>query len=487
MRNDSASNGVLGRSTLWSLLNQSAGQILVLVVFLVTARFVSKEAFGIMAACLLIVDMFRQILIESLGTTFAAKQSPTDDEYSAGFHIILFGGITSALLTFALAHPLADFFGHKEIASTLQWISVLLLTAGLSKIHEIWLGKNFNFRMLAIRSVVSICIGGAVGIWMAVHDYGITSLIAQQIVTAVVASVWLWISTPWRPSFKIKFDIIASIVKYTKHVCFGKAVSFASTQSDTFFSAYYLGPALTGVYNAGKRLLTATTVIVSGGLNSVAFPALAAINDEPERQSNAYLNVVFLTSLLTAPLFMGMSVLSADLVGLLMEPKWSDVAPVLSILCISGFFQSLEQYNDNIIFIKDKPHWQPYLAFIGGASNIILLMIFAKNGLIALALAQTAKSFFFYPFTTFLALKLLGLPMRKYFSQLIKPVLSAAIMGGLLFYVRSAYDFGSLLNLIIYVPAGVVLYFTTLFILSPDTVKDLIRHAREMIHFNSAK
>jgi O-antigen/teichoic acid export membrane protein len=56
----------LGRSALWSVLNQSLGQFLVFFVFLVTARFVSKEAFGLMAMAMLSIEFFRQILIESI-------------------------------------------------------------------------------------------------------------------------------------------------------------------------------------------------------------------------------------------------------------------------------------------------------------------------------------------------------------------------------------------------------------------------------------
>ena len=68
------SKGAIGRGAVWSILNQSVGQILVLLVFLVTARFVSKDAFGIMAVCMLVVEAFRQIWAESVGISLAAKK-----------------------------------------------------------------------------------------------------------------------------------------------------------------------------------------------------------------------------------------------------------------------------------------------------------------------------------------------------------------------------------------------------------------------------
>ena len=99
------SKGAIGRGAVWSILNQSIGQILVLLVFLITARFVPKDAFGIMAVCMLVVGAFRQIWAESVGTSIVAKNNPTDRDYNAGFLIIAAGGLVSAVIVFLLAGP----------------------------------------------------------------------------------------------------------------------------------------------------------------------------------------------------------------------------------------------------------------------------------------------------------------------------------------------------------------------------------------------
>jgi O-antigen/teichoic acid export membrane protein len=130
------SKGAIGKGVAWSILNQSVGQILVLLVFLVTARFVPKDAFGIMAISMLVVEAFRQIWAESVGTSIAAKKDPTDRDYNAGFLVIAAGGLVSAIIVFLLAGFIARLMHHAEIADTLRWISLLLLTGGLSWTHE---------------------------------------------------------------------------------------------------------------------------------------------------------------------------------------------------------------------------------------------------------------------------------------------------------------------------------------------------------------
>ena len=70
---------------------------------------------------------------------------------------------------------------------------------GLSRIHEAWLTRNQVFRSLAMRSLFSITLGGAVGIVLASSGYGVLALVGQLVTTSLVSLVSLWTLTPWRP------------------------------------------------------------------------------------------------------------------------------------------------------------------------------------------------------------------------------------------------------------------------------------------------
>lgn len=450
----------MGRGTFWSVANQGLGQFLVFFVFLVTARYVSKVDFGIMAMAMLAIELFRQILIESVGITFLAKKDPTLSEYNAGFFVILFGGSVSAFLIFIFANRLANIFSHPDIESTLKWVSVLLLVTGLSKMHEVWLTKHLQFKTLAIRSIGSICIGGSIGVWMAINDYGINSLIAQQIITAVISTVWLWLSCSWRPTFQLKRTDVFDILIYGKYVSLNSIANFFGNQSDVALSSYYLGSAATGVYNAAKRLLTAVTLIIGSGLNSVALPALASISDDKERLKNSFLMGVRLTTLLTAPIYAALAVFSPEIIYILMGAKWADAAPILSILSIVGFSRMVTQFSSNILLIKQKVHWQTFLSFADAGLNIALLFIFGKLGLIYLASAFAVKTLIFSPIATALALNLLDLRFISYLKVIYIPIAISLLIAGSVFFVREKLQLHSLENLLIFLPFGGVLYIT---------------------------
>jgi O-antigen/teichoic acid export membrane protein len=435
-------------------------------VFLVTARFVSKESFGIMAISLFAVELFRQIFIESVGTTFYAKKSPSADDYNAGFFIILLGGALSAAVIFLFARPIAAIFGHSEMTKSLRWISALLLTTGLSKMHEIWLTKHLKFRSLAMRSVSSICVGGAVGICMAVKGYGIDSLIAQQIVTGLVSLVFLWTASDWRPGFSVRWT--------GRFVSLNSLASMLSNQGDVLLSSYFLGPAATGVYNAAKRLLTAATLIISSGLNSVALPALAAFADNRDAYRRSYLSCVGLTAMFTAPLFAGLAVLSPDVIHVLMGNKWADAAPVLAILAVTGFNRSVAQYSSNILLIEGKVYWLTLIGFCKAGVNIAILFIFARYGLIYLAAAFAAKNLLLSPVTTHIALQLLNIRSSAYLRKMAPPALLSLVMAAFIALLRNALQLNAVSNIALFVPVGAAVYFLLFYLCDRKTLWESI-------------
>lgn len=464
----------IGRGAVWSILNQSFGQILVLLVFLVTARFVSKEAFGVMALCLMVVEAFRQIAIESIGVSIVAKKDPTDQDYNACFIVIAVCGLVSAVLIFILADPIATFLKNSAIADGLRWISLLLLTTGLSKTHEVWLAKHLQFKVLALRSMVSIVIGGSVGIWMAIKGFGLLSLIAQQLLTALIGTLTLWAATRWRPGLDTRRENMLSLFRYSRHVSMNAVASFANTQSDVFFSSYYLGAASTGVYSAAKRIITAVNLMLASGLNSVALPVQASLYGDKPGSARAYLKSIALTSLLTAPLFVGLAVLSNEVIIISLGTKWLDAASVLSILTITAYLFTISQYNGNALLVYDKPHWLTIMGVINAVANVVMLLIFARYGLIALAWAYTIKTIVLYPLSVGTALHILDIKTRSYLASLIPTIMAAVIMGLIIIELKLSLEgWSAWARLLVLVPTGMVIYTAVMMMIDKKLMDDL--------------
>lgn len=449
----------IGRGAFWSIVNSGLGQLFVLIVFFVTARFVSTADFGIMAVCLLVVELFKQVAIESFATAMTSSHKPTEQEYDTCFVMIIISSGASAAIAFLGAGLLANLMGNPRIEHALQLVSILLLTVGLSRTHEVWLSRQLQFKALAQRSIISILIGGAVGIFMAFNGFGLTSLIAQQLVTAIIATATLWVITDWKPSLSIDRSAVSRLWRFSRHVAITGFTNFANTQSDTLFASYFLGPAQTGIYNAAKRILLGLNLVLTTALSRVALPSFANARSEPQRLESMFLSAVSLTSTVTAPIFFGLVAVSADIVLISLGSRWIEVGPILSWISIAGFLVTIGQYNQSVLLVHDKPHWQSILTAIYAISNIVLFFVVVQYGLVALAIGYTARAILLYPLSVGGALHLLRLSPTRYIRCLAPPIGAAALMAigvyGLRLYVLPTEPF---LRLTMSVFCGALLY-----------------------------
>ena len=466
----------IGRGAIWSFIENTARQFLALFVFLVTARFVSIEAFGIMAISLLIVEAFKQIVIDSVGVAITSISKPDDEDYNASFIIILVTSLLSAITVFVFADDFAALLGNDQIAEALRLICVLLAAIGLTRTHEAWLSRQLQFKILAIRSLISIILGGGIGIYLAIEGYGLKALIAQQLVTIISSTILLWLTTPWKPRFVTKVEKIKKLLGFSKHISATSAMGFANAQSDVFFSSLYLGEIATGLYNAAKRITTAMDAVLSTSLRRVALPVFANVQDDKGKISEAYLKFVLYTAMFTAPIFAGIAFLSEDLLNILLGEKWLTAAPILSILAISSFILALTQYNQLIMYVKNKPHWQFWMTSLYAVTNIMLFIVFARQGLLALATAFTARSILFFPLSSGVALYLLDIKITTYLKIIFPSLFSSIAMYLALVGMKPFLNFDlSVLNILMNAFIGAVIYFLSYACLDRHSLVNVIR------------
>jgi O-antigen/teichoic acid export membrane protein len=469
------SKEAVGRGAIWSILNNTVSQVLVLVVFLVTARFVSIDDFGIMAICFVVIEGFRQIAIEGIATAITARKNPDERDYSACFLLTLAISFVGAAAVYLAAMPLAGLFKNPEIGPALQIVAALLPAIGLSRTHEAWLAKHMKFKSLALRSLISIVIGGAVGIAMAINGFGLMSLIAQQLLTAIVGVLFLWTASGWRPSFKTDIETMMRLFHESRFIFLTNTTNFVTFQTDIFFATYYLGVAATGIYNAGKRIILALSMIISTALGRVTLPTFANVQDDLGKLGRSYLQAVSYTSTLTAPIYAGLMALSPQIIFILLGPTWADAAPVVAILAISAFIVTFGQYNSNILLVRGKSHVQSLLSLGYAITNIIVFVIFARYGLLALAWAYSLRVLVLFPISVAITLRILNLSPMAYLKTLYPAIPAAMGMAAIVYEASVLLSLHAVFEVMILVPAGAVIYGGLIFLMDRKGTMDMVK------------
>lgn len=463
------------RGTIWSLIDNFARQMITLVVFVVLARILQPALFGLLATAILIVQGFKSIAFDSIGTALVRKLNPTDVDYNTGFWMCVALSVPSFLILFFIAAYIEDWTGAAGLGEVVRGVSLIILTSGLSRIHEARLTHEMNFRPLAIRSFLSVIAGGAVGIVMALRGYGVESLIAQQLVTSISEFVLLWTIVKWKPSFKVSLTSLKEIVHYSKYVATTAATNFANQNSDIFFVTYYLGSAAAGFYATGKRITNTLNIVISSALMRVSLPAFSRLQDSETELRATYLHSTALTAMVTAPLFVGLAVLSRDVVLLLLGAKWLPSVPVMQIITVIGFLTSIGYYNQSIMLVRNKPQWQTRLTLLYAVTNLIAFALFTRFGLVYTALAFALRALLLFPVSVWCAITLISVRWKDYVIAIMPALVSAFVMMlAIMFAAEFLTEISVVFRLIVLVLTGMVVYAFVLYFAMARQYRDML-------------
>jgi len=466
------------KGTFWSLLDNVARQAITLLVFIVLARMLQPALFGLLATSILIVQGFKSIAFDSIGTAIVRKKAPTDVDYNTGFWACVVLSIPFFVVLFLIAPYVEEWTGAQGLGLVMRGVSLMILTTGLCRIHEARLTHNMDFRPLAIRSFLSVIAGGAVGIGMAMSGYGVESLIAQQLVTSLSEFALLWSIVKWKPGFAVSKASLKEILHYSKYVALTATTNFANQNSDQFFVTYYLGAAASGFYATGKRITNTLNIVISTALLRVSLPAFSRLQDDEKELQTTYLHSTALTAMITAPLFVGLAVLSRDVVLLLLGAKWLPSVPVMQIITVIGFLTSIGYYNQSIMLVRNKPQWQAKLTLLYAVTNIAAFFAFTRYGLIYTALAFATRALLLFPVSVWCALKLISLRGRDYVAALVPSLLSSLVMALAVLGARGLLqDVPVIVRVTALVLAGAVVYAVVLFFTMPVAYRSICRDA----------
>jgi O-antigen/teichoic acid export membrane protein len=280
-----------------------------------------------------------------------------------------------------LASPFATWFGSPGLQPVFVGMSLVIILYGLVRAHEARLLREGNFRLLAIRSVVSVCIGGAVALVLARQGAGAMALVGQQIATGLaalviaVAAEW----RVWRPRWVWSNALLRQHRSEMGRVGLSALLSYGKNNIDVAIVSLLLGSYSTGLYNLAKRVLSAVYLVIGTSLGRVGVTQFIQEKEHPQRLRRSYLDLLALSLLLMVPLYALATQLAVPLVGLVFGSKWLPSAALFGWLALAYLGQAAFELGQNILFAKGLIARLPRLA--------LLQLLFSSSGALALGLA----------------------------------------------------------------------------------------------------
>jgi O-antigen/teichoic acid export membrane protein len=382
----------------WSGAAQVGAQAASLVIAVILTRLLSPQDFGLVAMVVVFTGFASVFTDMGFGAALVQKLDLTQHHKNAVFWISVAVGALSTLIFAAAAPYIASFYGVPALQPITLAISIIFFINAFATVKFALLQKAMDFRSLAAAQLTATLLSGLIAIYLAFSGFGVWSIVAMYVATAAVNVAVLWIITPWRPDFSLRWDAVQDLSKFSRNLVGFSAFNYWTRNGDNLLIGRYAGSAALGIYARSYAILLLPVWQISGVITNVMFPAFSAIQKDVERVRELYLTSISVISLVTFPLTLGLLVVSQSFVLALFGDKWAEMIPILQVFCLLGLIQSI---GTTVGWIYQSQGRTDILFRFGLFSGLIFIISFVVGlrwGALGVAVAYTVANFLlWYP------------------------------------------------------------------------------------------
>lgn len=422
--------GRVARGLTWTLIDTWGSQLLALVIFVILARLLTEADFGLVTFAAVFIFFAQLIVDQGLGDALIQRRSLTRSNIDTAFWVSMATGTLLTLVGILLAAPIAALLNEPSLEPILRVLSLTFVLTALNSIQMALLRREMAFRSLAVRRLVAVAAGGAVGISLALLGYGVWALVAQQLTYAAVSVLMLWRASPWRPSREFSLSDFRDLLGFGINVLAGDVLQFFSRHMDNLLIGIFLGLNPLGFYGVAYRILDTSQALLVSAARKLAFPVFSRLQNDPERLRRAYARAARGLSVIFLPGFLGLALVAQEAIVVIFGQRWAASAPVAAILFLIGPVLTVQLFSGAVLNAVGHPEITFRIRLITAIVNVtgFLIAVTVFRDIVAVAAAFVIRGYLVVPLIMYLLKRYVGLPISAHFDQLRAPAIATALM-----------------------------------------------------------
>jgi O-antigen/teichoic acid export membrane protein len=466
----------VARGLTWTVIHTWGGQALSLVVFVILARLLSPADFGLVALAAVFVALAQLIVDQGLGDALVQRREVTRSHIDTAFWVAMATGALLTVAAYLLAAPIGAAVNQPELVPVLQVLSVTFVLSALTSIPIALLTRQLAFRLLAIRAILAIVVGGVVGIALALGGAGVWALVGQQVAAAVLSVLMLWAVTDWRPRFHASRAEFGELFGFGIRVVGSDILGFISRNADNFLIGVFLGTIPLGIYAVGYRILDTSQRLLVNVARKITFPAFSRLQHDPGRMRLAYLRAMRAASVLILPGYVGLALVAPELVRTLFGTRWSEAGPVAAILFVGGPVLGLQAFSGSLLYAAGRPDVVLRFRVITTIANVLGFAAAVSLGIAAVAVAFTARGYLLLPLLLVWTRRATGVTAGDHARALRGTAITTAVMAAVILLLKLAIGdrLAPAALLAIEVAVGGLTVMVTLWLVERSLLEDLV-------------
>lgn len=412
----------------WNIAEKIGSTLLQAIVSIIVANRIMPDDMGIIAVLTVFVTLSQVVIDSGFSQTLIRKANATAEDFKAVFRFNLIASVALYAILTATTPWVASYYGWELIRKVAPVLYLLLPLNALCVIQNTIMVKEFRFAQLSTIIFFSSLISGILAIVMALTGFGIWSLVGQRVSMMATKAILLWWKSPWRWRRDIRTGSLKEMTPYSLRLIATDMITAIYNNIAQLFIGKIYSADMLGYYNQAQKLKDMPVNATMQSIQSVTFPALAKISDNPTKFDEGYRRVLMLTAFIMLPVMTGLIATADDIYMLLLKPQWHPAIPYFRIMCLIGIFYPISAIAYNVLKVRSNGAIILRLEIIKKVIMTIILATTIPISVMAIAWGMVAAAACEMVLNIGATLRYAGLKLKSLTTTLLPIIALTAVM-----------------------------------------------------------
>lgn len=464
-------------ATKWSITTEIAAKLVNPITNMILARIILPEAFGVVATATMIFS-FADMLTDAGFSKYLVQHEFKDEVEKFKNADVAFWtniGISSFLwlIIIVFRAKIAVTVGNPGLGNVIAIACVQLLLTSFSSIQMALYRRDFDFKILFLVRMISICIPIIVTIPLAILGFSYWALIIGNVFMELSNAIILTIKSRWKPYIFYNVKILKEMISFSIWSLIEAVSIWFSSWIDVFIIGNYFNQYYLGIYKTSTAMVNSIMALITSSIVPVLFSTLSRLQDDNEKFNEIYFSIQRITSIFVFPLGVGMYLYSDLATRIILGSKWIEASGIIGIWALTN---SLKIVLGDLCSEVYRAKGKPKVSFVAQMLHLVVLVpvciISSKCGFWQLVYARSWIRMEFL-LVHFIIMKfVIGIPIDRTFKNVI-PTGTSSIAMGIIGYLLQQINKGLIWSFVSIIIC-ILFYFGILYIF-PSTRKDIKR------------
>jgi len=441
----------------------------------ILSRYLTPAEFGLISMVAFVSGVAQVFTDFGTRVALVQKRDVTKLEENSVFWWNL--GIGTILtLGIMLSSPwIARVMGDENVIVPLLWVAPVFMLGAIQGVSQSVLERRLAFGHLTTAEVSAALGSSVVAVVMVLLGFKLGALVAQMMAGPIISlAVIVWFAR-WRPDLEFSYPVMRPLLSYGSYVTAAGVVQIISAQIDRPVVGNRLSATDLGYSRIAEQIVFSPLRITVQMVRKVMFPIMATIQDDDARMRRGYLTMQHGLMVVMAPVAFGLWAVAHPAVRVLLGPGWDMVAVLMGLTTIRSMFNTFNDLNSVIFSAKGWAKFQFKWSIFSATMTICTLLVTVNYGIVAVVAGKLALTILLTPLNSYFALRLISQRPLEVANVLLRPILSAALMGGTVAWLQSQLTLPAMVQLLICIPLGIALYVALQLVIDRHRFRGLIQ------------